>query len=83
MESVRFRERFQQLVAASKLRIGHRTITHPLNREGFLVNHKRVLRLMREGNLLCLRERAKVLIIDSGHTWPIYPNLVASIRVTR
>jgi len=82
MEDLLFRERLQELVVASKHRIGYRPITHQLNREGFLVNHKRVLRMMREDNLLCLRKRSYVLTTDSRHTWPIYPNLVPSIRVT-
>jgi hypothetical protein len=42
-----------------------------LHREGFAINHKRVLRLMREDNLLCLRKRAFVPVTtDSRHGWP-------------
>jgi len=81
MEDVLFRDRLQELVVASKHQIGYRPITHQLNREGFLVNHKRVLRMMREDSLLCLRKRSYVLTTDSRHTWPIFPNLVPSIRV--
>ncbi len=33
---------------------GYRRLTAALRRQGFKVNHKRVLRLMREDNLLCL-----------------------------
>ena len=36
---------------------GYRRITAELHRQGFIANHKRVLRLMREDNLLCLRKR--------------------------
>ena len=40
---------------------GYRRITAELQRRGFAVNHKRVLRLMREDNLLCLRRRSFVV----------------------
>lgn len=32
---------------------GYRRVTHQLQREGWRVNHKKVLRLMRENDLLC------------------------------
>ena len=37
---------------------GYRRITAELQHRGFEVNRKRVLRLMREDNLLCLRRRS-------------------------
>jgi putative transposase len=40
-----------------------------------LVNRKRVIRLMRVDNLLCLRKRRFVRTTDSRHTYSIYPNL--------
>jgi hypothetical protein len=36
---------------------GYRLLTRTLQREGQVVNHKRVLRLMREDNLLSLRRK--------------------------
>ncbi|MCU1276270.1 MAG: Integrase, catalytic region [Bryobacterales bacterium] len=54
---------------------GYRRITFELNRRGFAVNHKRVLRLMRAGNLLCLRHKSFVVTTDSRHNLPVYPNL--------
>ena len=44
---------------------GYRPITEELHRRGVIVNHKRVLRLLREDNLLCLRRRAFVRTTDS------------------
>lgn len=76
------RDRLQQLAAATRRRQGYRVLTHTLREEGHVVNHKRVLRLMREDNLLCLRSRAYVMTTDSRHTWQVYPNLVPSLRVT-
>jgi transposase InsO family protein len=46
------------------------------------VNRKRVLRLMREDNLLCLRKRRFVHTTDSDHRLPVYPNLVPELVVS-
>ncbi|MFN2456384.1 MAG: IS3 family transposase [Pyrinomonadaceae bacterium] len=62
---------------------GYRRITAELKRRGYTVNHKAVLRLMREDNLLCLRrKRAFVLTTDSRHSQPIYPNFARQMVVT-
>ena len=58
---------------------GYRRITRELNRRGFAVNHKRVLRLMRQDNLLCLRRKSFVVTTDSRHTLPVYPNLAGAL----
>lgn len=58
---------------------GYRRITAELNRRGFAVNHKRVLRLMRQDNLLCLRRKSFVATTDSRHGLPVYPNLARDI----
>jgi hypothetical protein len=59
---------------------GYRRITAELQRRGFDVNHKRVLRLMREDNLLCLRRRSFMVTTDSCHNLPVYPNLAREMR---
>ena len=62
---------------------GYRRITAELKRRGHTINHKAVLRLMREDNLLCLRrKRAFVLTTDSRHSQPVYPNLARDMVVT-
>ena len=61
---------------------GYRRVTKELHRQGIAVNHKRVLRLMREDNLLCLRKRRFVATTDSDHGLPVYPNLAADMDVT-
>lgn len=68
-----------QRVAVEDCSAGYRRITHELQRRGVLVNHKRVLRLMREDNLLCLRKRRFVITTDSDHNLPIYPNLARGL----
>jgi putative transposase len=55
---------------------GYRRVTHALARAGWKVNHKRVLRIMREESLLCQIKRHFVHTTDSRHHFPVYPNLV-------
>lgn len=64
-----------QKIALEAPAYGYRRITHELQRRGFEVNHKRVLRMMREDNLLCVRRRMFVVTTDSRHNLPVYPNL--------
>ena len=52
---------------------GYRRITAELRRRGMVVNHKRVLRLMREDNLLCLRKRGRIWTTKSNHSHKVYP----------
>lgn len=61
---------------------GYRRVQRELIRCGCRVNHKRVLRLMRVDNLLCLRKRKFVLTTDSNHGLPIYPNLAKDMVLT-
>ena len=46
-----------QKIALEMPSYGRRRITAELRRRGWKVNHKRVARIMREDNLLCLRRR--------------------------
>ena len=57
-------------------------MTPELRRRGWAVNHKRVYRMMREDNLLCLRRRKFVRTTDSVHSLPVYPNLARQMEVT-
>lgn len=61
---------------------GYRRVTRELtDQQGWVVNHKRVLRLMRADNLLALRKRRYILTTDSRHPFAIYPNLVPRLAV--
>ena len=72
-----------QRVALANRRYGYRRIAAELRREGLAVNAKRVLRLMREDNLLCLRQRPFVPVTtDSRHSWRIAPNLARGLILT-
>jgi putative transposase len=69
-----------QRVALANRRYGYRRIVKELYRDGLVVNHKRVLRLMRQDNLLCLRKRPFVPITtDSRHEWRVVPNLARGL----
>jgi len=61
---------------------GYRRVTKALQRIGYRINHKRVLRLMRSNDLLCKRKRHSVRTTDSRHTLGIYPNLAKDIQPT-
>ena len=54
---------------------GRPRITAELRRRGWVINPKKVYRILREDNLLCLRRRKFVLTTDSGHSLAVYPNL--------
>ena len=64
-----------QKIALESAAYGYRRITAELQRRGFAINHKRVLRMMHEDNLLCVRRRSFVVTTNSRHNLPIYPNL--------
>jgi putative transposase len=68
-----------QSIALEMRSYGYRPITEELHRRGVIVNHKRVLRLLRADNLLCLRQRAYVTTTDSNHKLTVYPNLVREL----
>jgi putative transposase len=62
---------------------GYRRVDGELRRRGRIVNHKRVERLMREDNLLCLRRRRSfVRTTDSRHGFTVYPNLAKDLVLT-
>jgi putative transposase len=91
----RFRRRHESRQASMTLRnqiqhialrwpaYGYRRVHAELVRQGWRINHKRVLRVMRIDNLLCVRRRKFIFTTDSRHGLPIYPNLVESLVVTR
>ena len=82
-EETALRDRLQRL-ALDNRHYGYRRIGALLRREGWAANHKRVLRLMREDNLLCLRRRRAFVpaTTDSRHRLPVYPNLAWRLRPT-
>jgi len=60
---------------------GYRRVTAALGREGWSVNHKRVLRVMREESLLCQIKRRFKATTNSAHAFARYPNLIKDIEL--
>lgn len=81
-EEAGLRDAIQRL-ALSNPHYGYRRIAVLLGRESWRANHKRVLRLMREDNLLCLRKAGFVpMTTDSRHGWRVVPNLARGLQLT-
>ncbi|HEV2121840.1 MAG TPA: IS3 family transposase [Chloroflexota bacterium] len=62
---------------------GYRRVTAQLARDGWQVNHKRVLRILREESLLCQLKRRWTRTTDSAHGLAVYPKLVKGLSVQR
>ena len=81
-EETGLRDAIQRMALAHR-HYGYRRIAAALAREGWRANRKRVLRLMREDNLLCLRKAAFVPVTtDSCHGWRVVPNLARGLEPT-
>ncbi len=61
---------------------GYRRVTRALQRDGWAVNHKRVLRVMRQEALLCQLKRRFVATTGAAHALRPYPNLLADAALT-
>jgi putative transposase len=61
---------------------GRPRITAELRRRGWTVNPKRVYRILREDNLICVRKRKFVVTTDSTHGCKVYPNLAREMVLT-
>ena len=67
-----------QQIALRYNRYGYRRVTKELIRSyGVTVNHKRVLKLMREDNLLCMKRKGWVKTTQQGAA--AYPNLIPEL----
>lgn len=71
-----------QSIAAEFPKYGYRRIYHALLRQGMVVNHKRVRRIMKENNLLVRRKKFKPITTNSNHNYPKYQNLVQNVVPT-
>jgi putative transposase len=62
---------------------GYRRVTQQLRQEGWQVNHKKVLRLMRESDLLCRVRQKTIRTTDSHHHFRRYPNCIKGMAIIR
>lgn len=81
-EETEVRHAIQQIAVTHRRRYGYRRIAAELRRRGLQVNHKRVVRLMREDNLLAIRSRRYVITTDSRHDLEVYVNLAARMKLS-
>ena len=63
-------------------RYGYRRVTAQLHREGLLINHKKVLKIMKANDLLCHPQKRWVRTTQSDHGYPLYPNLLKDHPIT-
>lgn len=77
---IELRDRMQRVALANRC-YGYRRVTAELHRQGFVVNHKCVARLLREDNLLSVRHKKFVLTTESRHGFVRYPNLAGRMVV--
>ena len=64
-------------------RYGYRRVTKQLHREGWMVNHKKVARIMREKGWSCrARKKRWVVTTNSNHGLSIYPNLIRGLAIS-
>ncbi len=81
-EDMEVRSMIQQIVIEHRRRYGYRRVTVELHRRGMAVNHKRVLRLMREDNLLGVEPKAFVATTQSDPELEVYLNLASRMKLT-
>ena len=82
-EEMMVRAVIQKIVVEHRRRYGYRRVWFELNHKlGMVVNHKRVLRLMREDNLLALQRKQYVMTTDSNHSLEIALNLARHMKLT-
>lgn len=80
-DALRLRDRIEEICLEFP-RYGYRRVTAQLRREDFLVNHKRVERIMTEESLRCQVRRRFIRTTDSNHGFRRFPNLVRGLEIT-
>ena len=76
------RARIQQIALRHRRNYGYRRVKKELKDQGWVVNHKRVARIMGEDNLLAVRRRKWILTTESRHDLPVFRNLAATMKLT-
>ena len=76
-EEMAVRAAIQEVALQHRRRYGCRRITAELRQRGMRVNRKRVLRIMREDDLLAIRRRKYVQTTDSDCALDVYLNLAS------
>ncbi|MDQ2906837.1 MAG: IS3 family transposase [Chloroflexota bacterium] len=81
-EDIALRDQIEQIILEFS-GYGYRRVTHTLARQGWRVNHKRVLRIMQEESLLCqIKKHFVITTTNSRHGFPVYPNVLAEAALS-
>jgi len=81
-EAMAVRAAVQKIALEHRRRYGYRRVTAELRRQGMVVNHKRVTRLLQEDGLLALRRRPWVATTEAGHELRVYLNLARRMELS-
>src|SRR3989475_9801549 len=81
-EEMEVRSAIQQIALGHRRRYGYRRITAELHRRGMQINHKRVVRIVREDNLLGLQPQRFKITTNSNHKFEVYLNLAARMKLS-
>jgi putative transposase len=81
-EEQEVRSAIQQIALEHRRRYGYRRIAAELHRRGMQINHKRVVRIMREDNLLGLQPQRFKATTNSNHKFEVYLNLAARMKLS-
>jgi putative transposase len=81
-EELEVRSAIQQIALEHRRRYGYRRIAAGLHRRGMQFNHKRVVRIMREDNLLGLQPQRFKVTTNSNHKFEVYLNLAARMKLS-
>jgi putative transposase len=80
-EDMEVRAAIQSIALEHRWRYGYRRVTAELRRRGMPVNHKRVVRLMREDHLLAMQPKTFVATTESDHELEVYLNLARRMKL--
>jgi putative transposase len=81
-EDIALRDQIEQIILEFS-GYGYRRVTHALSRQGWTVNHKRVLRIMQEESLLCqIKKHFVITTTNSRHGFPVYPNVLSGAALS-
>jgi transposase InsO family protein len=81
-EEMEVQTAIQQIALEHRRRYGYRRIGEELRRRGMAVNHKRVLRMMQQDNLLALRGRRFLVTTNANHNLEVFLNLASRMTLT-
>ena len=81
-EELEVRSAIQPIAIEHRRRYGYRRISAELRRRGMQVNHKRVMRIMAEDNLLAVQPKCFVVTTNSDHEFEVYLNLASRMKLT-